>query len=38
MTETYRLVHATKPSGLFSKIDPNEPHLPGGKWLKASWR
>jgi len=28
MTETYRLVHATKPYGLHSKIDPDEPHAP----------
>jgi len=35
MTETYRLVHATKPTGLYSKIDPDEPHVPGTRWFRS---
>lgn len=31
MTETYRLVHATKAHGLYSKTDPDEPHVPGSR-------
>lgn len=38
MTETYRLVHATKPSGLYSKIDPGEPYVLGSKWVLWAWR
>ena len=34
MTDTYRLVHATKPNGLHSKIDPDEPWIPGARWSR----
>lgn len=38
MTETYRLVHATKPHGLHSKVDPDEPYVIGGNWSRWLWR
>lgn len=38
MTETYRLVHATKPHGLYSKIDPNEPFVTAPRYFRWFYR
>lgn len=37
-TETYRLVHATKPTGLYSKVEPGEVHYPMSTFFNRLYR